>query len=132
MTKTIPMAHREERRALSKLLIELSHVTLHAYKEGHSEKAGYDGARLLVAAAVIVGHADNKPMNASKISHYLELPRTTVLRKLDELIAAGAVERYGGSSFILADKRASNQAADVARMVSVFNKTKDEMERNRP
>ena len=43
-----------------------------------------DHSLLLIGSAIMVGHAEDRPMNATKISHYVGLPRSTVIRKLNQ------------------------------------------------
>lgn len=66
------------------------------------------GTLCMVACGVMVGTAEGKPMTASKLSLYLDLPRTTILRKLDQLISMGVVERRPGATFVIAADRAKN------------------------
>jgi DNA-binding IclR family transcriptional regulator len=63
------------------------------------------GTLLLVSAAVLVGQVEGRPMNVSKLAHYVRLPRTTVLRKLELLIELGLVVRRG-QNYCLSDERA--------------------------
>ncbi|UFW91001.1 hypothetical protein BjapCC829_21660 [Bradyrhizobium barranii] len=50
---------------------------------------------MFVGFCVFIGHAEGRPMNATKIAHYLDMPRTTVLRKLKELLAAKVIVQRG-------------------------------------
>jgi hypothetical protein len=50
---------------------------------------------VLVTCAVGIGHADGRAMNATKISHFLDVPRTTVLRNLRRLIELKIVIKRG-------------------------------------
>jgi hypothetical protein len=77
-TGKYPLKHRDERRAVAQLFIELTR----AMRRSINETGNVDGGLLLVAAAVMVGHAEDRPMTAAKIAHYVELPRTTVLRRM--------------------------------------------------
>jgi DNA-binding IclR family transcriptional regulator len=47
-----------------------------------------------------MGHIDGKPFSVTKLSNYLEAPRATTLRRLDQLIEFGVVERRGNRYFI--------------------------------
>jgi hypothetical protein len=49
----------------------------------------------LIASAVFIGHAEDRPMTASDIAAYTGLPRTTVIRKANLLMIAGLLERNG-------------------------------------
>ena len=48
-----------------------------------------------VLCNVFIGHANNRPPSASKLARSLEMPRTTVLRKLARLTELGLVVRVG-------------------------------------
>ncbi|WP_130214492.1 helix-turn-helix domain-containing protein [Bradyrhizobium genosp. SA-3] len=65
------------------------------------------GTLLMVGAAVVVGHAEARPMNATKISLYVNLPRSTVQRKLDQLQQLGVIVRRG-NAYCLSPSRAGN------------------------
>jgi hypothetical protein len=96
-----PLKHRSERRAIGRLFIELNRVMARAVG-GRT-----DSGLLLVASAVVVGHAEGAPMSALKIAHYVELPRTTVLRKLEALEALGMIERRG-TTYVITREHAIN------------------------
>jgi len=52
---------------------------------------------LFVLASVAATANNGLPANASKIAFYLEMPRETVRRRLQELVELGLVEREGDS-----------------------------------
>lgn len=56
-------------------------------------------------------------MSASKIALYIGVPRTTVLRRLEQLIAAGVLERRG-RLFYVSDIRAKNIPAEYCERAS--------------
>jgi CRP-like cAMP-binding protein len=116
-----PLKHRDERRAVAQLFIELTR----AMRRSINETGNVDGDLLLVAAAVMVGHAEDRPMTAAKIAHYVELPRTTVLRKLDELAARDLLERVG-TAYVLSKPRAANATVFIeayVRLIGVADKS---------
>jgi hypothetical protein len=49
--------------------------------------------RVILAATIAKGHVEGRPFIAAKLGHFLGIPRPTVLRKVEPLIAAGVVER---------------------------------------
>jgi hypothetical protein len=51
----------------------------------------------IVGLAVFLGHAESRPMGLSKLADFLQMPRATVLRKLDLLMKLGLVEKMGRS-----------------------------------
>lgn len=88
----------DARYPLFKFALEASQLMM-----GEDRKsAGFAGGVLgmFVMSCVFVGHAEGKPMNATKIAHYLNAPRTTVLRKLKELLDAGVLVQRGTYYFL--------------------------------
>jgi len=79
-----------ERTALVRAILDILKLASSAYL-GH-DKLGDSGSDLIVGMAIIIGHADGKPMTATDISNYIGMPRTTVLRRLNLLIANNIVE----------------------------------------
>jgi predicted transcriptional regulator len=78
---------------------------------------GDDDATVLLFMAVALGHAEGKPMGASKLAQYLHTPRTTVLRKLDRLMELGLVVKQG-HNFLIVPTRAGTVAEErMARYV---------------
>jgi CRP-like cAMP-binding protein len=98
------LAHRRERARVYKLMLEMARVMQESAFDGLSFGSTIDA--VFVGCCVGLGHAEDRPMTATKISHYLNMPRTTVLRKLDELIAVNAVKRVG-NFYLVADERHS-------------------------
>jgi predicted transcriptional regulator len=91
----IPLAISKERLAFTRLYIELHLVTNESIF--YPDAAGENDANLnLVAAAVLLGHAEGRAMNATKIATFLNMPRSTVLDRLDRLIARGVIVRIQG------------------------------------
>jgi DNA-binding IclR family transcriptional regulator len=104
-----------ERLALAKAYIELTRVMVNSV---FGEKPA-DHSLLLIGTAIMVGHAENKPMNATKIAQYIGLPRSTVIRKLDQFIRAGVIARHG-NVYLLSKQRAQNQTKYVAEAMHIF------------
>jgi Crp-like helix-turn-helix domain len=75
---------------------------------------------LLIGCAIMVGHAEGRPMNTTKIAHYIGLPRTTVIRKLNEFLRSGVIARYG-NVYLLSEERAHNQTKYVAEAMRIFH-----------
>jgi len=56
------------------------------------------GARLetfFIGLCVAVGDIDGKPFSVAKIAAYMRVPRTTVIRRLDQLQRWGLIDRQG-------------------------------------
>jgi CRP-like cAMP-binding protein len=115
MLGTYPILHRSERLALAKAYIALTRVMV----DSVFGKGPADHSLLLIGSAIMVGHAENRPMNATKISHYVGLPRSTVIRKLNEFARTGVVARHG-NVYLLSEERARNQTMYVSEAMRIF------------
>jgi DNA-binding IclR family transcriptional regulator len=105
------MAH--ERLIIARMLVEIA--------QSYRTITDLDFRGLLVGAAVGMGHLEGRPLNASKIAHVLQLPRTTVLRKLGELIERGAVRKCG-AAYCLNEAAVNSNSAHVPRVIRVVRK----------
>lgn len=81
---------------------------IHADLFGAESNFGAELDTIMVGCAVLVGHAENRPMTARKLAHYLGMPRTTVQRKLDRLHELDAVFSIEGRYFITASRLKAN------------------------
>jgi predicted transcriptional regulator len=113
--ETYPIMHRLERLALAKAYIALTGVMVDSVFG--NKPADY--SLLLIGSAIMVGHAENRPMNATKIANYVGLPRSTVIRKLNEFLRVGAIARQG-NVYLLSEERAHNQTKYVAQAMRIF------------
>ena len=115
MHGTHPIMHRLERLALAKAYVALTRVMVDSV---FGDKPA-DHSLLLIGSAVMVGHAENRPMNATKIAQYIGLPRSTVIRKLNEFLRAGVIARHG-NVYLLSEERAHNQTKYVSEAMRIF------------
>ena len=115
MPRTYSIMHRSERLALADAYIALTRVMVDSV---FGNKPA-DHSLLLIGSAIMVGHAEDKPMNATKISHYVGLPRSTVVRKLNEFARTGVVARHG-NVYLLSEERARNQTKYVTQAMRIF------------
>jgi len=76
---------------------------------------------MAVSSTVMIGHMEGKPMTASKIAHYLALPRTTVLRKLEILTEVGVIERRRRVYYVCNTMTLCNVSRYVDRVVRVID-----------
>lgn len=90
---------QEERLAITRLFIELSREVRVSVFGTHT--VGDDMTGVLVACAVGIGTLEGRPMTSTKISLYVSLPRTTVLRKLERLCKINVVKK-AGRTYVLA------------------------------
>jgi IclR helix-turn-helix domain len=89
----IPLAIPEERQALARMYVELTlafHATIYPLDQAPAET---DANLALVAVAVMLGHAEGRPMTSSEIASRVQMPRSSVLRRLEALIAHGLIQR---------------------------------------
>ena len=101
------LPQRKARRRIYSLALELARVMQVETFDGLSFGATIDA--VFVACCVGLGHAEDRPMTATKISHYLNMPRTTVLRKLDELMQMGVGSRAGYHYLISEEHQAHSE-----------------------
>jgi hypothetical protein len=89
------MPPRSHLYVLTRLWIELTREMSRIHAPDLEERFGAGVADTLLCAAVYLGMIENREMNASKLADYVGLPRSTVLRRLEELERLGRVERRG-------------------------------------
>jgi hypothetical protein len=80
--------HRDERIAMMRFFIEVHQIQRQQIGSG-------DMTAMSIAWIVALGHLEGRLFNASKISSYLSIPRTTVIRKLRWLVEKGAIKQKG-------------------------------------
>jgi len=109
------IAMRFEKNRLAYLIIELMREmgTVVDVRE-------FDGIAVLVGCAVCIGHTEDRPMSATKISHFLGIPRTTTVRALERLIRLDIVSRRG-HVFVIAPGR-RHRTDVVARLIRIAKK----------
>lgn len=61
-------------------------------------------------------------MNATKIAHHVGLPRSTVIRRLNEFLRFGVIVRHG-NVYLLSEERADNQTKYVTEAMRIFRAT---------
>lgn len=109
--------HARQRALLASALLDVLRAFGTAYL-GH-QRFGARADELVLLAAVFVGQAEGKPMNASKLAAYAGIPRPTVIRKLRALARRGVLERIDGGLYALPARVVNGatvmRAADVAR-----------------
>ncbi|KFX26656.1 helix-turn-helix domain-containing protein [Ralstonia solanacearum] len=106
MTQKIQQAR--QRSLLASALLDVMRAFGAAYL-GH-KRFGARADELVLLAAVFVGQAEGRPMNASKLAAYAGIPRPTVIRKLQALARRGVLERIDGGLYAL-PARVVNSAA---------------------
>jgi response regulator of citrate/malate metabolism len=105
MTKTPTLAIPDGRRALAQMYLDLTLAfDLSTYPPGQPARET-NANQTLVAVAVMLGHAEGRPMTAQELASRLNMPRTSVLRRLNGLMARGLITRIQ-DRYYLSIKRA--------------------------
>jgi hypothetical protein len=79
---------------LCRLMIDVMR-TVHCTYAPASERFGTHLETFFIALCVAIGDIDGKPFCVAKIAGYMCVPRTTVIRKLDQLQSWGLIARRG-------------------------------------
>jgi hypothetical protein len=92
----MPIIYRNRDRAIiARVIIELI-KTISTERMGiPSDDIGGVAESVFIGAAVMLGQNNQKPPTASSVSRTLGVPRTTVLRRLDQLVKDGFLEKEG-------------------------------------
>ena len=69
--------------------------TVHKTYAPVSEPFGTRLETFFIGLCVAVGDYDDKPFSVTKIAAYMHVPRTTVIRRLDQLHRWGLIDRQG-------------------------------------
>lgn len=92
---------RAERLAISRLLLDLARVFHNKTYEGPGGRPfGAEIDIIFVGACVAIGDLERRPMTASDIATYIDMPRATVQRKLNQLVRRDIIGRAGNKYFM--------------------------------
>ena len=83
-----------QRLVLCRLMIHMMRTVHGAYAPA-SEPFGTRLETFFIALCVALGDIDGKPFSVAKIAAYMRVPRTTVVRRLDQLRRWGLIDRQG-------------------------------------
>lgn len=122
------LAFRDERLLIARFVISLLqdlHTSLFPSRSG---SVGRDVDAVLVACCVTIGHAENRPMNASKVAHVLGMPRMTAARRLGELTEAGAITRRGRDYFVSEERMKQLSLMELRRIATRLRKAADALD----
>jgi biotin operon repressor len=78
--------------------------TVHGAYAPVSEPFGTRIETFFIAACVAIGDMDGKPFSVAKIAAYMRVPRTTVIRRLDQLQSWGLIDRRGRRYYLCENK----------------------------
>ena len=83
-----------QRLLLCRLMVDVMR-TVHCTYAPASERFGTCLETFFIALCVAIGDIDGKPFCIAKIADYMRVPRTTVIRRLDQLQSWGLICRRG-------------------------------------
>lgn len=101
-----------QRAEISRLVLSLLRLST-TYNPSNNYGATITDA--LICTAIYIGQFEGKPMSPGKLSTYTGIPRATVVRHLDTLLASGRIEKPDGTYQLPID--ALNHP-DVVAMIS--------------
>lgn len=102
--------HRHKERAvLARLVVEMMRVLLTAQTPRGSERM--DNAVIL--AAVTFASIQGRPLRPKKLADYIGIPRTSLLRRLDELAEIGWISREPDGHIVVRPDRLNAAEIDV-------------------
>ena len=84
---------------LCRLMIDMMRTVHGAYAPA-SEPFGTRLETFFIALCVALGDIDGKPFSVAKIASYMRVPRTTVLRRLNQLQRWGLIDRQDRRYYI--------------------------------
>ena len=86
--------NRRQRLVLCRLMIDLMRGVHTAYAPAN-EPFGTRLETFFIGLCVALGHMDGKPFSVAKITAYMRVPRSTVIRRLNRLQSWGLIYRQG-------------------------------------
>lgn len=116
----IEIRERDERLRICRLMIAMAKM-INADIFGPGSNFGAELDTIYIACAVLVGHAERRPMTANKIALFLGMPRTTVLRKLRRLLKLDIVVEKERKYFV-SPQRLANDEQVVAKLSAAIAK----------
>ena len=81
-----------QRLVLCRLMLDIMR-TVHGTYAPPSEPFGTRVETFFVGLCVAMGEIEGKPFSVAKIAGYMSMPRTTVMRRLDQLQKWGLIDR---------------------------------------
>jgi hypothetical protein len=88
-----------QRLVLCRLMIDIMRTVHSAYAPA-SERFGTRLETFFIGLCVALGDIEGKPLSMAKITAYMRVPRTTVIRRLDRLQRRGLIDRQGRHYYI--------------------------------
>ena len=88
-----------QRLVLCRLMLDIMR-TLHSVYAPASERFGTRLETFFIGLCVALGDIEGKPLSVANITAYMSVPRTTVIRRLDQLRRWGLITRQGRQYYI--------------------------------
>ena len=88
-----------QRLVLCRLMLDIMRTVHSAYAPA-SERFGTRLKTFFIGLCVALGDIEGKPLSMAKITAYMRVPRTTVIRRLDRLQRWGLIHRQGRHYYI--------------------------------
>ena len=88
-----------QRLVLCRLMVDIMRI-LHGAYAPVSEPFGTRLETFFIGLCVAIGDMGGKPFSVAKIASYMRVPRTTVIRRLDQLQSWGLIDRRGHRYFL--------------------------------
>jgi biotin operon repressor len=92
-----------QRLVLCRLMVDMMR-TVHGAYAPVSEPFGTRIETFFIGLCVAIGDMDGKPFSVAKIAAYMRVPRTTVIRRLDQLQSWGLIDRRGRHYYLRENK----------------------------
>jgi predicted ArsR family transcriptional regulator len=93
------------RACIGRLFIDLERVLRQNVFGDDTRQEADIGTMVLIVTAVMEGHAEGRPMTATRLEKRLDIPHGTMIRKLANLVEMGQVARDGGEYFMTPKRR---------------------------
>lgn len=107
---------RRIRVLLFRMVLEILRAIHKAVMPGR--KLAADLQKMMVLGATTSSHAEGKPTTANEISKYIEMPRETTRRTLNQLERDGFVERTDKTHYVpTEEKTQGNHEVEAATIV---------------
>ena len=92
-----------QRLVLCRLMVDIMQ-TVHGAYAPFSEPFGTRIETFFIGLCVAIGDMDGKPFSVAKIAAYMHVPRTTVIRRLEQLQSWGLIDRRGRRYYLHENK----------------------------
>jgi hypothetical protein len=116
------IAPNQERLIVVRLGIKFAAASIRAY--GARPESPLD---FLIGSAVQLGTLEQKPMSAHKLAQFLDLPRSTVQRRLASLARKQILIRREDRTYVLSSRMIAQRTYHVRRMSKLILKAADEL-----